>query len=66
MDDYGTFAMDVIRGHEESYVGTESRKAQDNRMMYECMYHSLSVEGMAKVNICQEVIYLLQYLFNMY
>ena len=45
MDDYGSFTMDVIRVHEESYVGTESRKAQDNRMMYECMYHSLSVEG---------------------
>ena len=51
MDDYGTFTMDVIRQHEESYVGTESRKAQDNRMLYECIYHSLSVEGMAKVNI---------------
>ena len=54
MDDYGTFTMDVIRQHEESYVGTESRKAQDNRMLYECIYHSLSVEGMAKVNIHDE------------
>ena len=30
MEDYGTFSMEVIREHEESYVGTESRKAQDN------------------------------------
>ena len=51
LDDYGTFSMEVITNHEKTYVGTESRKAQDNRMLYECIYHSLSVEGMAKVNI---------------
>ena len=51
LDDYGTFSMDVIKEYEKGYVGKQSRKAQDNRMLFECIYHSLSVQGMAKVNI---------------
>ena len=43
--------MEVIREHEATYVGKECRKAQNNRMLFECIYHSLSVQGMAKVNI---------------
>ena len=49
--DYGVFSMEVIRDHELSYVGGGTRKAQDNRMLFECVYHSLSTEGMAKINI---------------
>ena len=43
--------MEVIRNHENSYVGGVTRKAQDDWMLFECIYHSLSTEGMTKVNI---------------
>ena len=41
LDAYGTFSMDVIKAHEGTYVGKECRKVQDNRMLFECVYHSL-------------------------
>ena len=43
LDDYGTFSMDIIRDYEATYVGKESCKAPDNRMVFECIYHWLSV-----------------------
>ena len=43
--------MEVIRDHELSYVGGDTRKAQYNKMLFECIYHSLSTDRMAKVNM---------------
>lgn len=49
--DYGVFTLEAIRIHEESYIATQTREAQDDRMLFECIMNSLTIEGKAKLNI---------------
>ena len=41
---YGTINLRQIRAHEESYIFTHSRNAQDSNLLYECIMNSTSPE----------------------
>jgi hypothetical protein len=49
--DYGRFGLERIQEHEETYINDQSRLAQDDRLLYECLINSLSISGKAKLNI---------------
>jgi hypothetical protein len=49
--EYGSISLESITKYELSYIQTETRKAQDDRMLYQCLINSLSKEGKAKVII---------------
>jgi hypothetical protein len=40
---YGEKTLEEIRTHEEAYIATPTRKAQDSNMLYHCLMNSLSV-----------------------
>ena len=46
--------MDAIRAFEATYLGTQTRAAQDNEMAYKCWMSSLSKTGKDKVQIWEE------------
>ena len=48
---YGTITLAQIRAHEETYIGTPSRNAQDANLLYECIMNSISSECKAKLTI---------------
>ena len=48
---YGTITMEQIRTHEESYISTQTRNAQDSNLLYECIMNSISAECKAKLTI---------------
>lgn len=48
---YGTLSMETLQAREASYLFTHTRKAQDNRMLYQCLVNSLSLTGKAKLNL---------------
>ena len=48
---YGTISLAQIRAHEESYIGTPSRNAQDANLLYECIMNSVTSECKAKLTI---------------
>ena len=49
--EYGTITLEQIREHEESYIATQSRNAQDANLLYECIMTSISSECKAKLTI---------------
>ena len=51
LTEYGTITMDQIRDHEETYIATPSRNAQDSNLLYECIMNSISLECKAKLTI---------------
>ena len=51
LDEYGILSLERITEHEQTYLDTQTRRAQDDRMLYECLLNSISIEGKAKVNI---------------
>ena len=48
---YGTITLAQIRAHEESYIFTQSRNAQDSSLLYEYIMNSISSECKAKFTI---------------
>ena len=51
LKDYGVFSYERIAEHEVTYINKDTRAAQDNIMLYNCLMNSLSMTGMAKLNI---------------
>ena len=51
LEDYGVFSYERIVAHELTYFRGDTRKAQDNCMLYICLMNSLSTAGKAKLNI---------------
>ena len=51
LTEYGTITMNQIREHEETYLATQSRSAQDSNLLYECIMNSISSECKAKLTI---------------
>ncbi len=51
LSEYGTIPMEPIRTHEESYIDTPTRNAQDTNLLYECIMNSISSECKAKLTI---------------
>ena len=52
--DYGVIGYEAVKEHELKYVDSDSRQAQDTRMLYGCIMNSLSASGKAKLNINDE------------
>ena len=55
----GEINLDMIKNVEETYIGKESRAAQDTNMLYRCLMDFLSKVGKAKVSVWNS-----QYTFN--
>ena len=49
--DYGRISLERIQAVEDGRMNQETRLAQDNRALYECLNNSLTTEGLAKVRI---------------
>ena len=55
LKDYGQITLDRVRDVAELFVTTKTCKAQDDRMLYECISKSLSISAKAKVNQYQDL-----------
>ena len=51
LNGYGTITLEQVRRHEESYISTQTRNAQDSNLLYECIMNSISTECKAKLTI---------------
>ena len=51
IQDYGTITLERIKDHEETYIDTPSRDAQDTNLLYECIMNSVSREGKSKITM---------------
>ena len=51
LEDYGVFTYERITEHEVTYINENTRVAQDNIMLYNCLMNSLSMTGMTKLKI---------------
>ena len=51
LTEYGTLTVEQVRAHEESYLNTQTRNAQDSNLLYECIMNSISTECKAKLTI---------------
>ena len=49
--DYGQINLERIQQEENAKINLQDRRAQDDRMLFECIMNSLSAVGQAKVNI---------------
>jgi len=49
--DYGTFSLERVKEHEATYIHTRTKRAQDDRMLYQCIINSLSSTGMARITV---------------
>jgi hypothetical protein len=53
LEDYGRFKLKRIQQYEATYINDKTRAAQDDRLFYECILNSLTIQGKAKLNIQQ-------------
>ena len=51
LEDYGQITLERIQQEENAKINQQNRRAQDDRMLFECIMNSLSTVGQAKVNI---------------
>lgn len=49
LDEFGQVALSTITTHEATVINTQTRKAQDDRLLYECLGNSLSADGEKKI-----------------
>ena len=54
LNDYGVLTLERVTEHELTYISSSSRKAQDDRMLYECLIASLTIDGKAKLNVHED------------
>jgi hypothetical protein len=58
-EDYGTRTLEQIRAKEETYLGQQTRNAQDSKILYDLLMASISTQGHERIAIWKE-----QYLLN--
>jgi hypothetical protein len=51
---YGELSLEKIMAYECTYLGTNTRYAQDAHMLYVCIMNSLTLTAKDKVNIYKE------------
>ena len=51
---HGMISIETIKEFEETYLGTETREAQDNHMLYQAIMKGLSKEGKNKILLKKE------------
>lgn len=49
LTNYGLVTLEQVRMHEMAYIASGTRSAQNTKMMYNCIYSSLSQEGRSKI-----------------
>lgn len=49
LEEYGQLSLERIKEHERGVIGQQSRAAQDDRMLYECLLNSISNEGKKQI-----------------
>ena len=49
--DYGRLTLAEVKVHAATYMSTESRKSQDDLMLYTCIMNSLDRSGKLKINV---------------
>ena len=49
LEEYGIMDVDKLRQYEKTYVATSTRLAQDDRLLFQCVYNSISKEGKSKI-----------------
>ena len=52
--DYGVISIHQVRDHEEMYIDSETRKAQDNDILFNCLMESISESARNKIVIWEE------------
>ena len=52
-EEYGKISQERITSFEKSYLGAQTRAAQDSYMLYHCLLNSLAKEAKAKVQLFQ-------------
>ena len=55
VEEYGTISFEILKEHEDTYVTSQSRVAQDNRMLYACLMNSISKDAKKKITIWREL-----------
>ena len=53
--DYGMLTYETVMNKEISYIDADTRSTQDTSMLYRCIMNSLSDEGIAKLNVDEEL-----------
>ena len=51
LEDYGLLSLDRVREHAATFYEKDSRSGQDDRMLFECLFASLTTEGTTKLNV---------------
>lgn len=54
LHNYGVFSLQEVQEHALTYIGTQTRAAQDSIMLYYFLWNSLSATGRAKVGVKSE------------
>ena len=54
LTDYGKISMDEINGHAKTYTGTQTREAQNSKMLYHFLMNSVTTEFTTKLALYQE------------
>jgi hypothetical protein len=54
LDEYGTLDILKLRGYETTYIAQATRRAQDNRLLFQCLMNSISKEGKKKLLIWEK------------
>jgi hypothetical protein len=49
LDEFGQVTLSTITTHEATVINTQTREAQDDRLLYECLGNSLSADGEKKI-----------------
>lgn len=51
IDHYGDVDIDQVRVHAQTYMGKETREAQNATQLYHCLMRSVSEEGLEKITL---------------
>ena len=51
LEDFGRFSLERVQEYENGLINQQTRRAQEDRMLYECILNSLTVNGKAKLNV---------------
>ena len=49
--DYSAYTLERVREYEATYIHTQTRRAQDDRMLYGCIINSLSSTGFVRITV---------------
>jgi hypothetical protein len=54
LEEYGILNIEQLRDFEKTYMATATRLAQEDRLLFQCIYNSISKEGKKKILIWKD------------